>query len=128
MALFAKNKPKERVDFEGGFVELQYLSKGVKDEIKKRSTAFFTEIDPETFKKVQNGEITDDKDLPLSTLNSVGALLEVEYFKLAHAIHSWSDSAPITEETVKEIDEEIFDRISKKIDEMNELTSTQRKN
>jgi hypothetical protein len=130
MPLFAKNRPTERLNFEGGFVELQYLSKGVKDEIKRRSSeALASDLDPEIFKKIKSGEIKDDAELPASAFGSVGKFMQIEYYKLARAIVKWSDGdTPITEETVKELDEEIFNQISKKVDDMNSLKQVQEKN
>lgn len=126
MALFAKNKPTQRLDFEGGFVELQYISKGVKDEIKRRTMEVYGSIDNEELKALQKSQ--NDDEIPVSLIGSAGKILEIQYYKLAHAIRSWSDNAEITEETVKELDEDIFDKISQKIDEMNALKQTDEKN
>jgi hypothetical protein len=123
MPLFAKNKPTQRVDFDGGFVELQYLSKGVKDEIKGRTTALYKGVD---LKKLQSAK--DETDIPTEMFDSIPKIMEIEYYKLAKAIVKWSDEAPITEETVRELDEETFNLVSKKVDEMNQLTSLQEKN
>lgn len=126
MALFAKNKPTQRLDFEGGFVELQYISKGVKDEIKRRTMEVYGSIDNEELKALQKSQ--NDDEIPVSLIGSAGKILEIQYYKLAHAIRSWSDNAEITEETVKELDEDIFDKISRKIDGMNALKQTDEKN
>lgn len=126
MALFAKNKPTQRLDFEGGFVELQYISKGVKDEIKRRTMEVYGSIDNEELKALQKSQ--NDDEIPVSLIGSAGKILEIQYYKLAHAIRSWSDNAEITEETVKELDEDIFDKISQKIDGMNALKQTDEKN
>jgi hypothetical protein len=126
MPLFAKNKPTKRVNFEGGWVELQHLSKGVKDEISSRLSSLFAGMDEETLKKVNS----DNKDdVPTGMINVVGKVQEVEYFKLSHAIKAWSENdTPINEETVKELDEEVFNEISKAVNEMNELSKTEEKN
>lgn len=126
MPLFAKNKPTQRMEFEGGFVEVQYLSKGVKDEIKRRTMEVYGSIDNEELKAIQNSQSNDD--IPVSLIGSAGKILEIQYYKLAHAIRSWSDNAEITEETIKELDEDIFNEISEKIDEMNRLKQTDEKN
>jgi hypothetical protein len=124
MPLFAKNKPTKRVDFEGGYVELQFLSKGVKDEIKSRTTSLYKGVD---IKKLQSAQ--SESDIPPEMFDKIPGLLEIEYYKLAHAIKAWSDAeTPISEETVKEMDEEIFNMVSQKIAEMNELTPLQEKN
>lgn len=124
MPLFAKNKPTQRENFEGGFVELQYLSKGVKDEIKARAASVYQGID---ISKLQNAK--SEADIPTEAFAKIPQLMEIEYYKLAHAIKSWSDSeTPISEDTVKEMDEEIFNQVSKKVDEMNQLKPEQEKN
>jgi hypothetical protein len=124
MPLFAKNKPTQRENFEGGFVELQYLSKGVKDEIKARAASVYQGID---ISKLQNAK--SEADIPIEAFAKIPQLMEIEYYKLAHAIKSWSDSeTPINEDTVKEMDEEIFNQVSKKVDEMNQLKPEQEKN
>lgn len=123
MPLFAKNKPTKRVEFEGGFVELQYLSKGVKDEIKGRVTSMYKGVD---IAKIQNAK--NESDIPPEMFDSIPKLLEIEYYKLSNAIRSWSDEAPINENTVKDLDEEIFNSILKSVNEMNELSPTEEKN
>jgi hypothetical protein len=124
MPLFAKNKPTQRVEFEGGYVELQFLSKGEKDEIKSRTTALYKGVD---IKKLQSAQ--SEEDIPQEMFDKIPGLLEIEYYKLAHAIKSWSDPETlISEETVREMDEEIFNLVSQKITKMNELTPLQEKN
>jgi hypothetical protein len=124
MPLFAKNKPTQRVEFEGGYIELQFLSKGVKDEIKSRTTALYKGVD---IKKLQNAQ--SEEDIPVEMFDKIPGLLEIEYYKLAHAIKSWSDPETlITEDTVKEMDEDIFNQVSKKVDEMNQLKQAEEKN
>lgn len=124
MALLAKNKPTKRVEFEGGYVELQYLSKGVKDEISSRLAALYKGMDRATLEKMK-----DSNDLPDNMIDAVSVVQEVEYCKLSHAIKVWSENGvPITVETVKDLDEEVFDKISKVVNEMNELGITNEKN
>lgn len=129
MPLFAKNKPTQKVEFEGGYVELQYLSKGVKDEISRRSTEINKDLPQEVVNKLRNNPNAEDKDIPVEIFGTVGKLMEIEYYKLSHAIRSWSDSdTPITEDSVKDMDDEIFDLVSKKVDEMNALKQSEQKN
>jgi hypothetical protein len=128
MPLFAKNKPTERVDFEGGYVEVQHLSKGIKDEISRRTTEMYADLPQSVIKQLRTNPNATDADVPPEILGTIGKIMDIEYYKLAHAIKSWSDDAPINEETVKEMDEDIFLKVSKKVDEMNELTTVQRKN
>jgi hypothetical protein len=124
MALFAKNKPTDKVEFEGGYVELQFLSKGVKDQIKARAASVYQGID---IIKLQNAK--SEADIPTEAFEKIPQLMEIEYYKLAHAIKSWSDSeTPINEDTVKEMDEDVFNQVSKKVDEMNQLKPDQEKN
>lgn len=126
--LFAKNKPTKTVPFEGGKVELQFLSKGVKDEIQSRLAALASSlsgIDQATLEKVQKGELDS---IPESMVSLIRSIKAIEYYKLAHAIKSWSEDAEITEENVKELDEDIFNELVKTVNEMNELTPEERKN
>lgn len=128
MPLFAKNKPTQKVEFEGGFVELQFLSKGVKNEIQSRSAALNKGMDPKTIEKLQKGE-TVDSELPDALFDVVGKVNAIEYYKLAHAIKSWSDSdVEINEENIKELDEPVFNQILAKVNEMNELSQKEIKN
>ncbi|MDF2791308.1 MAG: hypothetical protein K0S80_4410 [Neobacillus sp.] len=124
MALFAKNKPTKKVEFDGGYVELQHLSKGVKDEIASRLAALYKGMDRATLEKMK-----DTDDLPDNMIDAVSVVQEVEYYKLSHAIKSWSESEiKITIETVKDLDEEVFNKISKAVNEMNELNKQAEKN
>lgn len=126
MPLFAKNKPTQKVEFEGGFVEVQFLSKGVKDEIQSRLTGLYKGMDKATILKLQTG---DESEIPTELFEVLGAVQSIEYYKLSHAIKSWSDNeTPINEDNVKEMDEEIFNTVLKKVNEMNELSQTERKN
>ncbi|MDQ0414236.1 hypothetical protein [Mesobacillus stamsii] len=126
MALFSKNKPTKRIEFEGGWVELQYLSKGAKDEIANRLSSMFAGMDNEVLKKMDN---FDKDDVPAAMIGVVGKVQEVEYYKLSNAIKSWSETdIPVTVESVKDLDDEVFDKISKAIDEMNKLKEEEIKN
>lgn len=125
MAMFAKDKPTKRIDFEGGFVELQYLSKGVKDQIASELSSMFAGVDSESLKKL---ELDKKDEIPTAMIGVVGKVQEVEYLKLSKAIKSWSSSEPITIETVKELDDETFNRITKEVNEMNGLSKTEEKN
>ncbi|WP_035430861.1 hypothetical protein [Bacillus sp. UNC322MFChir4.1] len=125
MSLFAKNKPTKRVDFEGGWVELQFLSKGAKDHISSQLSNMFADMDSEAIKKMK---LQNKDDIPAEMIGVIGKVQQVEYYKLSQAIRSWSEQEEITIETVKELNDEIFDLISKEINKMNELNLTERKN
>lgn len=127
MPLFSKNKPTNRVEFEGGWVELQYLSKGVKSEYQNRMAGLLKDmgsIDMSKLKESNEQDIPSDIDFD-SLLKKVN---QAEYYKLSKAIKSWSEEEAVTEETVQDLDEELFDLISEKINEMNELTAVEEKN
>lgn len=127
MPLFSKNKPTKRLEFEGGWVELQYLSKGVKDEIANRLSSMFAGMDNETLKNI--GDFENKDEIPTAMVSVVGKVQEAEYYKLAHAIKAWSETdVPVNMDTVKDLDDEVFEKISKAIDEMNELKQGERKN
>ncbi|MEE6450533.1 hypothetical protein RAH41_08180 [Gottfriedia acidiceleris] len=120
MALFAKNKPTKRVEFEGGWVELQFLSKGVKDEIASRLAPLHSEL--------KNIENATEEDVPEGVFDVLGQINQIEYYKVAHAIKAWSEEEEITEENVKALDSEVFEKISKSINDMNELSQGDKKN
>jgi hypothetical protein len=124
MPLFAKNKPTKKIEFEGGWVELQYLSKGVKDEIASRLASLYKGMDRATLERLK-----DTNDVPDTMVDAVSVVQEVEYYKLSHAIKAWSEAdVPINTDTVKELDEEVFDKISAAVNEMNELSKQDKKN
>ncbi|WP_141434383.1 hypothetical protein [Bacillus sp. 03113] len=126
MPLFAKNKPTKRINFEGGWVELQYLSKGVKDEIASRLSSMFAGMDSQAIKRIE----TDNKeDVPTEMIGIIGKVQEVAYYKLSQAIKDWSESdVDITIDSVKDMDDKVFDMISKEVDSMNSLSKTDEKN
>lgn len=121
--LFAKSKGFEKVSFGDDWVELQYLSKGIMDEVKRRTLAIFGEIGID---KIKNAK--DDTDIPDEAVNSVGPLMDIEYYKLSNAIVKWSAEAEINEQTVKDLDEEVFNKIKENVDRMNKLKAEERKN
>lgn len=125
MAMFAKDKPTKRLDFEGGWVELQFLSKGVKDQIASQLTEMFAGMSDDTIKKA---DFKNKDEIPASMIGVVGKVQEVEYFKLSSAIKSWSSSESISLETVKELDDETFNLINAEVDKMNGLSKTEEKN
>jgi hypothetical protein len=127
--LFAKNKTGKKVTFDGGWVELQYLSKGVKDDYKGQLAELYSQLsglDKETIAKMEKGDL---QAVPESMAGLVAKINQLEYFKLSKAIKKWSETeTPINEDTVKELDETVFDRLVKEVNEMNELTDGERKN
>lgn len=125
--LFAKNKPTETVKLGGeDFVELQHLSKGVLDEIKSRTIAAFADAGPKALAAIQTAK--SNSDLPAELIASSGKMLAIQHYKVSKAIIKWSSSEPITEQTVKELDESVFMKILAKVDSMNQLTEIERKN
>lgn len=143
--MFAKNKPTKKLEFNGGWVELQFLSKGVKDEIASRLSSLFSGFDSETLKKIdkarkqkqentqneQQNETTvkeDNDDIPTEVAGMVGKIQAVEYYKLTQAIKAWSEDEAVTEDSIKELDDVVFDEISKEVDKMNELSKDEIKN
>lgn len=126
--LFSKNQTGEKLTFDGGWVELKPLSKGAKDTLQTRLTQLtqvIKGIDDDTLKKLQSGEI---QEVPEFLTDVIKEINKVNYFKLASSIKTWSEDAPINEETVQELSPEIFDQLITKVDEMNSLTPLERKN
>lgn len=124
MPMFSKDRPTKRIEFDGGWVELQHLSKGIKDQIASRLSASLEGIDPAALKNLNK----DSEDMPTGMIAMVGKVQQVEYYKLSKAIKAWSADMAITEETVQELDDEVFSKISDEINSMNELNKTERKN
>jgi hypothetical protein len=122
MSLMSKNKPTERVNFEGGFVEIQFLSKGVKDKINTDLASLYKDL--EKIQNLKSGEeLPDDVDL-----NVLAKINDVEYYKLSQAIKTWSEDEAITIESVKALDDDVFSEISNKVNEMNTLNKSEIKN
>jgi hypothetical protein len=124
LAMFSKDKPTKRIEFEGGWVELQHLSKGIKDQIASRLSASLEGIDPKEFQNLDK----NSNDMPVGMIGMVGKVQQVEYYKLSKAIKAWSADLAITEESVQELDDEIFNKISDEINSMSELSKEERKN
>lgn len=125
MPLMSKNKPTKRVPFEGGWVELQHLSKGVKSQIQINLAGLYKDLEAINKEDLKNSdEIPEgiDMDNILNKINSV------DYYKLSKAIKAWSEPEEITEDTVRELDDEIFSKIASEIDEMNQLSGDEKKN
>jgi phosphoribosylformimino-5-aminoimidazole carboxamide ribonucleotide (ProFAR) isomerase len=124
MALFAKNKPTKRIELEGGWVELQYLSKGVKDEVQNQIVQAFKDIDPKVLQQYEKtGEMPDS--LPVEIVAKVN---EASYIALAHAIKAWSEKEEVTIESVKDLDEEVFNLLIEEVNKMNKLDIGEKKN
>lgn len=124
MPMFSKDRPTKRIEFDGGWVELQHLSKGIKDQIASRLSASLEGIDPAALKNLNE----KNTDMPPGMIAMVGKVQQVEYYKLSKAIKAWSAEFAVTEESVQELDDEIFSKISDEINSMNELNKTERKN
>jgi hypothetical protein len=127
MSLMSKNKPTKRISFEGGFVELQHLPKGVKSEYQSRMAGLLKDMGNVNLNDLKNDK---EKEIP-EDINVDGLLSKInqaEYYKLSKAIKSWSEEEDITELTVQELDEDVFAKISEAIDEMNELSTGDKKN
>jgi hypothetical protein len=128
MALMAKNKPTKKIPFgenNEDFVVLQYLSKGVKDSYNSQLAELSLSlkgVDAAALEKM------DVSSLPESMAKVVGRISELEYYKLAHAIKSWSAEEEVSEEAVKGLDEEVFNKLVQEVNKMNDLGETERKN
>lgn len=124
----AKNKPTKKVSFGDNnedYVVLQYLSKGVKDSYNSQLAELSLSlkgVDTAALEKM------DTSSLPESAITIIGKINELEYYKLAHAIKSWSAEEEISEESVKELAEEVFTQVVTEVNKMNELELTERKN
>lgn len=118
----------EKVEFVGGWVELKLLSKGAKNQYQARMSSLLKDlgdVDAEQLKNAKEEEIPTNIDLE-AILNKTN---QAEYFLLSKAIKSWSDTeTPITEETVQELEEDLFDTLMAKVQEMNKLSPGEEKN
>lgn len=139
MSLFAKNRPTKRIVFEGAFVVLQYLSKGIKDDLQNQLLAAVKGVDPKVLdmlekeskankpkddhseniiQKVPTKEVEFTSDIPIEIVASMN---EMANYALSKAIVSWSEKEDISIETVRDLDGEIFDKLVDEINEMNNL-------
>lgn len=127
--LFARDLKTEKVTFDGGWVELMPLSKGALDEYQSRLTELTSKlkgVSKEQLQAIGNKEIND---IPAFMVEVVREIKNLEYFKLSQAIKKWSETeVEITEDSIKELAVNIFDELVDKVNEMNSLTDTQRKN
>jgi hypothetical protein len=122
--MFAKDRPVKRVDLPNNhWVELQSLSKGYKEAIKSDIADIFKGVEFE----LKNGqpEYKDGTKLPDGFIKKLG---EINDRKLAAAIKAWSSEQPINPETVQGLEEEAYNIILSKVNEMNELSTGERKN
>ncbi|MGM0882597.1 MAG: hypothetical protein ACQEXQ_16340 [Bacillota bacterium] len=122
--MFSKNKPTKRVDLgDGNWVELQYLSKGMKNSFKSDAADVYKYLEVELD---ENGKPKEGMKLPEG---AIGKINGIQYRRMAAAIRAWSAAdIPVTIEGVQELDEEIFDLIDNAITEMNELSAKEEKN
>jgi hypothetical protein len=126
MGLFAKNRPTKRIELgTGDWVELQLLSKGIKDDLKSEVMALLKDFQIDI--NASNGQLT-----PKSGLSISGEFLqktkEVEYKQIVAAIAKWSEDAEINVENIKALSDEAYDKILEEIAKMNELSEEERKN
>lgn len=127
--LFAKNKPTKPIYFDEAkehFVILQHLSKGEKDNYTSQLAELSLSmkgINKQTLENMDIDALPDGMGEILRRIN------DLEYEKIAAAIKSWSEKdTEIKVETVRELDEEVFEEIKKAVDKMNGLTDLERKN
>jgi hypothetical protein len=126
--LFAKNKPTKKIHFGDDFIELRHLSKGELNDYQiqlAELSAKVSTIEKGTMEKMQNGDLSG---IPDNVGSIVKQIKELEYSKVKSAIKSWTAKEEITLASVRELDEPVFDEVSKAVDEMNTLTDLERKN
>jgi hypothetical protein len=126
VSLFAKDKPLKRVEFENdAWVELKYLSKGFKNQIENDIANIARGFEFE----YKDGKV-ESKDGALLPEDVLQKLHSIEYRKISAAIAKWSegDKETITIDNVKQLDDEVYNKILMTVDEMNGLNETERKN
>lgn len=112
--MFVDQMPTKKVDItEEISVEVQYLSKGYKDE--ERAILAGINIDVKS-------EKGDDRE---KTYNKIK---ETDYKRVVAGLRSWSSDRPINIENVKLLKPEIFDKILKAVDDYNMLNEEEVKN
>jgi hypothetical protein len=128
MALFSSSKPTEKVEFVGGWVELKLLSKGAKNQYQVMMSSLLKDlgqVNTEKLKNAKEEEIPENIDLEV-LLNKTN---QANYFLLSKAIKSWSEKdVDINEESVQDLDEETFDLLMEKVQQMNKLSAGDEKN
>lgn len=122
--MFAKNKPTRRIPLpENNWVELQYLSKGQKDEYRSAVAGVFRGA----MKEDQAGSV--NKDMSQLPEDFILKTKQAEYHMLAQAIKAWSaEGITINAQTVAELDEDVYDIILAEVTQMNELSKQEQKN
>jgi hypothetical protein len=122
--MFAKNKPSRRIPLpENNWVELQYLSKGQKDEYRGAVAGVFKGA----LKEEQGGTV--NRDMSQLPEDFILKTKQAEYHMVAQAIKAWSaESVSINAQAVAELDEEAYDLILAEITAMNELAKSEIKN
>jgi hypothetical protein len=128
MALFSKNKPTKRVEFEGAWVELQYLSKGAKDSLNNQIIQACKGLDINKIEQVEKAR-GNKKSLPEGiSLDIIEKINAASYYALYKAIKTWSEPDEITVEAVKELDTPVFEKLISEVNAMNELNLGEQKN
>lgn len=124
MALFAKNRPTKRIDLgDGDWVELQHISKGVKDNLKSEVASLLKDFEVD----IANGSYAPKNGLTI-TDEFLDKIKEIEYREMVASIRSWSADAEITIENIKELSDEAYDKILEEMGKLNKLSDAERKN
>lgn len=125
--LFASEKPTKKIAFDDAWVTIQHISKGTKDQHKARLTQLTAELqaDKRTMELIKADK---EDELTPALAKSVEDINNLNYFLVTKSIKSWSSEQEINEETVKALDEKVFDEILKEIQKLNELSDLERKN
>lgn len=109
--MFVDQMPTKRVDLStGDWVEIQYLSKGFRDEEK----AYFSSL------SVERDESNN--------IEFLKKFKEAEYRRIIAGVRKWSSDREITEENLKMLSDLVFDEILEAIEKYNGLSDDEVKN
>jgi hypothetical protein len=121
--MFVDEMPTKKIPLDNDkWVEIQYLSRGFKDEL----TAFLASVRKKLNKSDNEAEKQTNQEYDQGEVYS--KLKELEYKKMVAGIRKWSSDKPIDLESVKLFRGDVFDKVIKEIDQFNELSEEEVKN
>lgn len=111
--MFVDQMATKRIDLStGDWIEIQYLSKGFRDEEK----AYLSNIRVE----FKNNKLND--------VDFLKRFKETEYKRVVEGIRSWSSDRDLTVENLKLLKDSVFEEILEAIEEYNDLSEDEVKN
>jgi hypothetical protein len=121
--MFVDEMPTKKIPLDKDqWVEIQYLSKGFKNEITASLASVRKKLN------IDNEVEKDDNKTQFDKGELYLKIKELEYKKMVAGIRSWSSNKPIDLQSVKLFRGDVFDKVIKEIDQFNELSEEEVKN